>query len=80
MRIAILARQIRVDLLVVRPYCVGEVDLSEVLLGADPPGVLLGCGTWLPCALPRVPRPIPLLQGGQASGRATSQRLLPGVG
>ena len=59
MGIAILARQIRVDLFVVRPYGVREVDLSEVLLKADPCGVLLGCGTWPPC----VPRPILLLQG-----------------
>src|SRR5262249_35454599 len=60
MRIAILARQIRVDLLVVRPYCGREVDLAEVLLKAYSCGVLLGCGTWLPC----LPRPILLLQGG----------------
>ena len=45
MGIAVLACQIRVDLLVVRPYGVGEVDLAEVLLKADPCSVLLGCGT-----------------------------------
>ena len=39
-------------------------SLTEVLLKAYPCGVLLGCGTWLPCALPRVLMSILLLQGG----------------
>src|SRR5262245_21897886 len=64
MGIAILARQIRVDLGVVRSYCVGEVDLTEVLLKADPCGVLLGRGPWPLCALSRVSRSILLLQSG----------------
>ena len=36
MGIAILARQIRVDLFIVRPYCVRAVDLAEMLLKAYP--------------------------------------------
>jgi hypothetical protein len=64
MGIAILSRQIRVNLLVVRPYGIREVNLAEVLLKADPCGVLLGCGTRPLCTLPRVSRPILLLQSG----------------
>ena len=64
MGIAILARQIRVDLFVVRPYCVGAVDLAEVLLKAYPCGVLLGCGLWPPYAVPRMSGAILLLQSG----------------
>jgi hypothetical protein len=45
MGIAILARQIRVDLFVVRSYGIGAVDLAEVLLKAYPCGVLLGRAT-----------------------------------
>jgi hypothetical protein len=52
MPITILARQLRVDLFVVRSYCVGEVDLAEVLLKAYPCGVL-GCGLWPLYAVPR---------------------------
>ena len=44
MPITILARQIRVDLFVVRPRSVREVDLTKVLLKAYPCGMLLGCG------------------------------------
>jgi hypothetical protein len=61
MGIAILARQIRVDLLVVHPDGVREVNLAEVLLKADSCSVLLSCGTGSPRTLLRVSRPILLL-------------------
>ena len=43
MGIAILTRQIRVNLFVVRSYGVGDIDLAEVLLKAYSCGVLFGC-------------------------------------